>query len=114
MGNTMRRLGSLLLLTVFIGGGFGLSDVDALLFHSGFPPSTAETGHVDLPGGCGAHSERCVLSNAASMLQLAPLGVATTVVAATSECDSFISVPALRSADRSLLQPARAPPAPAS
>ena len=110
----VRRLGSLLLLIVFIGGGFGLSDVDALLFHSGSHASTAETGHVDLPGGCGAHSERCVLSTAASMLQLAPRGAAANVIAAASESDSFISVPALRSADRSLLQPSRAPPAPAS
>ena len=57
-----RRLGALFLLTAFIGGGFGLSDLDAVLFHSSPHGARADVAHFDQPGGCGAHAERCVLA----------------------------------------------------
>ena len=59
---TVRRLGALCLLTAFLGGGFGLSDLDALLFHSRPDGARADVAHFDQPGGCGAHAERCVLA----------------------------------------------------
>jgi hypothetical protein len=111
----VRRLGALLLATAFIGGGFGLSDLDALLFHSGRDAAPAEVPHFDLPGGCGAHAEHCVLAVAASLRQLGAR--ATTSVAVTrAERPEHIAtpVPSARSADRTNLQPSRAPPLTAS
>jgi hypothetical protein len=114
MARTRRGLGALFLLTVFVGGGFGLPDVDALLYHSITRASRPDVAHVDLPGGCGAHSEKCALTTTASAPQLAGLGLPTVeVTQAPSQQPGFASVPSLRSADRSFLYPSRAPPAPA-
>jgi hypothetical protein len=60
-----RRLGALFLLTAFLVGGFGLSDLDAVLFHSK-PHVRTDVAHLEQPGGCGAHAERCVLAVAAA------------------------------------------------
>ena len=57
-----RRLAALFLLTAFLAGGYGLSDLDALLFHSSTHRARADVAHLDQPGGCGAHAERCVLA----------------------------------------------------
>jgi hypothetical protein len=109
------RLGALLLVTAFIGGEFGLSDLDALLFHSGRHPAPAEVPHFDLPGGCGAHAEHCVLAVAASLRQLGTTATTRFVVtraAATDHIATPVATP--RSADRTNLQPSRAPPIAAS
>ena len=111
----VRRLGALLLATAFIGGGFGLSDLDALLFHSGRSAAPAEVPHYDLPGGCGAHAEHCVLAVAASLRQLGAT-VTTGVPVSRADLPEHIAtpVPTPRSADRTNLQPSRAPPFTAS
>jgi hypothetical protein len=114
MGRLLRRLSALLLLTVFVGGGFGLSDLDALLYHSGHR-APAELPHYDQPGGCGAHAERCVLALAASLRQLA--GGLSHLDSAADGQDLLVPVAPVvvpRSIDRSNLQPTRAPPIQAS
>jgi hypothetical protein len=109
-----RRLGALLLLVAFAGGGPGLPELDALLFHSHAELVRADVAHVDLPGGCGAHVEKCVLSAVRSGLQLAEFGlVKARGVRVASRAAAFQPALALRSADRSFLYPSRAPPAPA-
>jgi hypothetical protein len=109
------RMGALLLVTAFIGGEFGLSDLDALLFHSGRHPVPAEVPHFDLPGGCGAHAEHCVLAVAASLRQLgttATTGIAVTRAATADRTTTPVATP--WSADRTNLQQSRAPPLAAS
>jgi hypothetical protein len=109
------RMCALLLVTAFIGGEFGLSDLDALLFHSGRHPAPAEVPHFDLPGGCGAHAEHCVLAVAASLRQLGTTATTRFVVTRAAPTDrSATPVATPRSADRSNLQPSRAPPLAAS
>jgi hypothetical protein len=109
-----RRLGALLLLVAFAGGGPGLPDLDALLFHSHPDVVRANVAHVDVPGGCGAHVERCVLSATLCGPQLVELGLlkvrGTRVV---SRPTTFRLSSALRSSDRNFLYSSRAPPAPA-
>ena len=108
-----RRLGALLLLVAF-AGGLGLPELDALLFHSHAEVVRADVPHVDLPGGCGAHVEKCVLGTVLSGPQLAGFGlVKVRGVRAASRAAAFQPAPTLRSADRSLLPSSRAPPAPA-
>jgi hypothetical protein len=109
------RISALLLVTAFIGGEFGLSDLDALLFHTGRNAAPAEVPHFDLPGGCGAHAEHCVLAVAASLRQLGT--TATTRFAITrAATPGLVATPVAtpRSADRTNLQPSRAPPLAAS
>jgi hypothetical protein len=109
-----RRFGALLLLVAFAGGDLGLPELDALLFHSHAEVVRADVAHVDLPGGCGAHVEKCVLSVVLSGPQLAEFGlVKVRGVQAASRAAAFQPVFALRSADRSFLYSSRAPPAPA-
>jgi hypothetical protein len=55
------RLGALFLLIAFVAGGYGIADLDALFFHSGVQGARADVPHLDQPGGCGSHSERCAL-----------------------------------------------------
>jgi hypothetical protein len=114
MARIPRRLGALFLLVFFVGGGPGLPDLDALLFHSHVEVVRANVAHVDLPGGCGAHTERCALGAVLSGPQLAGFGVVKVhgdLVA--SRTAGFQPTLALHSADRSFLHPSRAPPAPA-
>jgi hypothetical protein len=109
------RIGALLLATAFIGGEFGLSDLDALLFHSGRHPVPAEVPHFDQPGGCGSHAEHCVLAVAASLRQLGATvtaGIPLTKIAAADHVP--VPVVAPRSTDRSNLHLSRAPPLAAS
>src|SRR5712691_9116321 len=92
----VRRIGALLLATTFIGGGFGLSDLDALLFHSGRNAVPPEVPHFDLPGGCGAHAEHCVLAVAASLRQLgttATTGITVTRVATADRIATPVATP---------------------
>src|SRR5437667_6130024 len=110
-----RRFTAFLLLAAFVGGGFGLADLDALLYHSAGRGAPAEVPHFDLPGGCGAHAEHCVLAVAASLRQLGATvtsGVALTRVATVDRIATPVASP--RSADRTNLQPSRAPPLAAS
>jgi hypothetical protein len=109
-----RRVGALLLATVFIGGGFGLSDLDALLFHSG-RAVPAEASHFDLPGGCGSHAEHCVLAVAASLRQLGSAARASIPVTRALPAYRIATpVASLHSAHRTNLHPSRAPPLAAS
>ena len=108
MARLSRRFAAFLLLAAFVGGGFGLADLDALLYHSG--RTAPEVPHFDLPGGCGAHAEHCVLAVAASLRQLgarlvtaAPLSQASStrplvvrVAAPPSVYRSFQDVEAFR------------------
>jgi hypothetical protein len=108
------RLCSLFLLLIFVGGGFGVPDADALLFHTIAPASRPDAAHFDVPGGCGAHSERCALTTAASAPQLGEVGLGAVRVAPDAfPRPVFTPVPSLRSANRGLFPLSRAPPAPA-
>lgn len=111
----VRRISALLLATAFIGGEFGLSDLDALLFHSGRHAVPSDAAHFDLPGGCGAHAEHCVLAVAASLRQLGATVTASIPVTRVATVDRIaVPVASPRSADRTNLQPSRAPPLAAS
>jgi hypothetical protein len=111
-----QRLYAVLLLTSFVGSGTGLPALDELLYHMGrdmSPP--AGVAHFDAPGGCGAHSEHCVLVASASVRQHAAIArqlLRKEVV--TTDYVVFHPVFSLRTVDRSLLQPSRAPPVIAS
>ncbi len=114
MARLSRRFAAFLLLAAFVGGGFGLADLDALLYHSG-RSAPAEVPHFDLPGGCGAHAEHCVLAVAASLRQLgARLVTAVRLTQAASIRPLVVPVAAPRSTNRSFLHPSRAPPFAAS
>jgi hypothetical protein len=110
-----RRLAALLLALAFVGGGFGLPDLDALLYHTAGRGAPAEVPHFDLPGGCGAHAEHCVLAVAASLRQLGSRLVAAVRVTQAAPTRPLV-IPAVvpRSADRSFFHPSRAPPFAAS
>jgi len=111
----LRRFNALLLAVAFVTGGFGLADVDALVFHSGRQSQPAEAPHFDPPGGCGAHAEHCALVLAASLRQLAGTsGVVDRCSSAVHHDQVRAPVLTPRSADRTNLQPARAPPIAAS
>jgi hypothetical protein len=114
MVRIFRRLGAALLLIAFAGGGPGLPELDAILFHSHGEIIRADVAHLELPGGCGAHVEKCVLSAVLAGPQLAEFGLVKVRGArAPSRATAFQPALALRSADRSFLYPSRAPPAPA-
>jgi hypothetical protein len=107
------RLSALLLLTVFVAGGLGAAQADAVLFHSLAEQSHSAGPHFDLLGGCGAHAESCALAVAASPPQLAGLGASKIrVVQLQSRLPLFTSAGPLRTVDRSL-HSSRAPPIPA-
>lgn len=104
-----------LLAATFVGGGLGLPDFDAVLYHSGPRASHADAPHFDLPGGCGAHAEHCVLTLAASVRPLAATaqnGFAITRVGTVERAALPLSVPP--SAKPANLHLSRAPPAHAS
>ncbi len=107
----LRRFAALLLLTVFVGGGMGLQEVDALLYPSGHESGPAGVSHLDPPGGCGAHTEHCVLVPSAAVRPLAtfapgrvPLDAA---VVSPTLTDSAVQP---ESADADFLHSARPPP----
>jgi hypothetical protein len=106
----LRRLAALLLTIAFVGGGFGLADLDALLFHGG--ASAPQQPHYDQPGGCGSHAEHCVLGAPVSLRHAAG-GLASLPITTLSARPAPIPEPAStpRPADRVNLQPTRAPPA---
>ena len=117
MSRSLRqRVHAILLLSVFAGSGIGLPALDELLYHIGrdsAPPVGA--AHFDAPGGCGAHSEHCALVASASVRQHAPITQPNLRIEFVSpEPVVFHPVFSLRSVDRSLLQPTRAPPVIAS
>jgi hypothetical protein len=111
-----QRLYAVLLLTLFVGSGTGLPALDELLYHMGrdtAPP--AGVAHFDAPGGCGAHSEHCVLVASASVRQHAATAQhLLRIEADTTDYVVFHPVLSRRTVDRSLLQPSRAPPVIAS
>ena len=111
-----QRLHAVLLLSLFAGSGIGLPALDALLYHMGrdsAPP--AGVAHFDAPGGCGAHSEHCALVATASVRRHATVTQQNLRIEVVStEPVVFHPVSSLRSFDRSLFQPSRAPPAIAS
>ena len=107
---TGRRLGALFLLTAFLAGGYGLSDFDALLFHSNGHGTRPDVAHLDQPGGCGAHAERCALALSAATPQYigqAPIKVRVSPAVARP---SISPAPAPRPAPVATLQLPRAPP----
>jgi hypothetical protein len=117
MSRSLRhRLHALLLLTVFVGSGTGLPALDELLYHSGRDPDPpAGVAHLDPPNGCGAHSEHCVLSALSAVRQLATVHQPILRLEVTSREETPAQwISSVRSYDRSLLQPSRAPPASAS
>ena len=111
-----QRLYAVVLLTLFAGSGIGLPALDELLYHMGrdsAPP--AGVAHFDAPGGCGAHSEHCVLAASASVRQHAAVAQQLLrIEVVTTDYVVFHPVLSLRTVDRSLLQPSRAPPVIAS
>jgi hypothetical protein len=117
MSRSLRqRLHAFLLLSFFAGSGIGLPALDELLYHIGQDsPAPAGGAHFDAPGGCGAHSEHCALSASVSVRQHATVTQPNLRIEVVSpESVVFHPVFSLRSVDRSLLQPSRAPPAVAS
>jgi hypothetical protein len=112
MSRIVRRLYAVLLLSMFAGSGIGLPVLDELLYHTGrdsAPP--AGVAHFDAPGGCGAHSEHCVLSASVGVRQHATITQQHLRLEVVSPKPFFFRpVFSLRSVDRSLLQPSRAPP----
>src|SRR5215207_8185056 len=104
------RLKALFLTAVFVGSGFALPDLDALLYHSSRGNAPADAPHLDLPGGCGAHSESCALSLVMPVPQTPP---STPVVRSSVAPATEIRVPTVppRSVTDRLLHPSRAPPA---
>ena len=116
MSRVVRRLYAVLLLSLFAGSGIGLPALDELLYHMGqdsAPP--AGIAHFDAPGGCGAHSEHCALVASASVRQHATVTEPNLrIEVVRTEPVVFQPVFSLRSFDRSLFQPSRAPPAIAS
>jgi hypothetical protein len=116
MSRPVRRLYAVLLLSLFAGSGIGLPALDELLYHMGrdsAPP--AGVAHFDAPGGCGAHSEHCALVASASVRQHATITQQNLRIEVVStEPVVFQLVSSVRSFDRSLFQPSRAPPAIAS
>ena len=111
-----QRLYAVALLTLFVGSGTGLPALDELLYHMGRDTSPpAGVAHFDAPGGCGAHSEHCVLVASASVRQHAAINQQLLRIEVVST-DYVVFRPlfSLRTVDRSLLQPSRAPPVIAS
>jgi hypothetical protein len=105
-----RRLGALFLLTAFLAGGYGLSDLDALLFHSSTHGARADVAHLDQPGGCGAHAERCALALTTARPQqvgLAPVKIRLNPVVSHPPVSN---APIDRSAATGTLPLPRAPP----
>jgi hypothetical protein len=105
-----RRLGALFLLTAFLAGGYGLSDLDAFLFHSTHHAVRADVAHLDQPGGCGAHSERCVLALATARPQYAGSGPVRVEFSPVVSNPQASVTPVNRSPTRPSLQYSRAPP----
>jgi len=62
----LRRLLSVLLLAVFLGGGTTLPGPDALLYHWGEPGAEQTRPHVESAGGCSSHVEHCTLGRTAA------------------------------------------------
>jgi hypothetical protein len=113
MHRRIRRFSALFLTAVFLGSGFALPELDALLYHSS-GVAQPDVAHVDLPGGCGAHAEHCALTLATPVPQLAPSQSAIRSLGAAPVHRVLVPVIAPRSADYPLLHPSRAPPASAS
>jgi hypothetical protein len=107
------RLSALFLTTVFLGSGFALPDLDALLYHSS-GVAQPDVGHVDLPGGCGAHAEQCALTLATPITQLAPAIPAVRSISIPPARSVILPVEAPPATQPRLLHPPRAPPVAAS
>jgi hypothetical protein len=106
----VRRFASLFPLVAFAGGGIGLERFDALLF--GHESKPLGVSHLDPLGGCGAHTEHCVLARAAAVR---PLGAVAPI---RVQLFAPVTDPALRhhqstavSAELDPLHTARPPPA---
>jgi hypothetical protein len=110
---TGRRFGALFLLTAFLAGGYGLSDLDAFLFHSSIHSGQngrADVAHLELPGGCGAHAERCVLAVATARPAVAGSAPAKVRLAPNVSQPLSPRPPVHPSVGRVSLQHSRAPP----
>jgi hypothetical protein len=108
------RMYALVFAALFLGSGFVLPDLDALLYHSVRVSSEGNATHLELPGGCGAHSERCAIALATPVLQLAPYAPqahSTSLKPAQATPAPLLVLP---SSSGPLLHPSRAPPEPAS
>jgi hypothetical protein len=106
-----QRLSAMLLLSLFAGSGIGLPALDELLYHTGRDTAQPTGAHFDTPGGCGAHSEHCALVASASVRQHATITQQLLRIEVVStESVVFQLVSSVRSFDRSLFQPSRAPP----
>ena len=108
--SVLLRFYAAFLAAAFISG-IGMPNADALLYHSR-NPIPAEVPHFDQPGGCGSHAEHCVLAVAASLRQLA--GGVFQLPELGLEAPRNLTVPRAdvpRPAERTNLQPSRAPPA---
>jgi len=107
-----RRLAGIILLAVFIAGGMGLQELDAVLYGSGHDSAPAGVAHLDPPGGCGAHQEHCVLAPSALVRSLATIASARVPVGTTVSAPTLPRTPVLPdSAAPGFLHTARPPPA---
>ena len=111
------RLHAVLLLVSFAGGGLGLPAVDQVLYHADGNAAAGLVGidHFDSAGGCGSHAEHCLLPRFASVRPHPSVDQPVLRFELVADVDpSLRPVASLRSLDRSLLQPSRAPPVAAS
>src|SRR3954469_11368791 len=110
-GRRPSRLTALFLAALFIGSGFALPDLDALLYHSHQASAPVDVGHVDLPGGCGAHAERCALTLMIPPPPIPPVVSPVRTSGLSAESIHVRSVLATPSTFQAFLHPSRAPPA---
>lgn len=111
-----RRLQAIFLLSLFLGAGVGAPALDTLLYHTGHYDLAAGATHFDPPGGCGAHAEHCVLTTccASGAKFAAVVSGPVRIEAVTQAYPVPRPVARPNSANRTFLQPSRAPPASAS
>ncbi|HEU4699352.1 MAG TPA: hypothetical protein VFS40_09235 [Gemmatimonadales bacterium] len=109
------RLLAALLALLFAGSSFGYANLDALLFHHedrGASDVPASASHLELPGGCGAHAERCPLGHQAFAPRLPAVHASTVrLVHAVAGAPLGVSARRPHALPPVHLRPSRAPPA---
>lgn len=108
----LRRLLALVIATLFSATTITLPFADALLDHLHPAATTRHADHLELPGGCGAHAEHCLVSSTSATLPAHPAHSAAPFAVTLSR--NGTTEARTSNAPRLLpaLPPSRAPPAP--